>query len=164
MMHESMRGGLWRLVLLTFYVLFVCPTGACTSSAPESDTGSAELIGSTREALSASDVTRVVVTVTGAGIAAPLVQSLVRVGGRWQGTIGGIPAGSGRSFHGDAFDASSTVIYTGDATVHAHGPRRRPGRWRQHWLDRHRARRSARPRPGARRRRHVPVDGLGPRG
>jgi formylglycine-generating enzyme required for sulfatase activity len=85
------------------------------SSVQDVDTGSAEFIGTTAQALSAADVTRVRVTVSGPGIATPITHDLVRVSGQWRGTIGAIPVGVGRNFHGDAYDAGGTVVYRGDA-------------------------------------------------
>ncbi len=70
----------------------------------------------TVQALSASDVARVTVTVEGAGIAPPIVQDLVPVGAQWQGELGGIPAGTDRTFTVVAYDAMGVEVYRGVAT------------------------------------------------
>ena len=68
-------------------------------------------------ALSAADVDRVEVTITGAGIDPAIVQELSRAGGdQWRGAIGGIPAGSDRTFEVVAYDAGGAPVYTGSAT------------------------------------------------
>ncbi|MBX7193264.1 MAG: putative Ig domain-containing protein [Sandaracinaceae bacterium] len=67
-------------------------------------------------ALSAADVDRVEVTITGAGIDPPIVQELSRAGAQWRGAIGGIPAGTDRTFTVVAYDAGGTPIYEGTAT------------------------------------------------
>jgi hypothetical protein len=66
--------------------------------------------------LSAVDVTRVVLTITGSGIATPIVYSLRQSGGQWRGIIGAIPAGDNRTFRAEAFDASNTVVYEVERT------------------------------------------------
>lgn len=68
------------------------------------------------EALSASDVARVAVTIEGPGIAPAIEQDLVAVGAQWQGAIGGIPAGSDRVFTVVAYDAGGVERYRGVAT------------------------------------------------
>lgn len=64
-----------------------------------------------------ADVVEVKLTVSGTGIAHDIVRDLQRSGSGWRGIIGGVPAGSGRQFHGDAYDKYGNVIYTGDATA-----------------------------------------------
>lgn len=85
---------------------------ACSADVPSGPNEGAVAV--TASALSAADVTRVVITVTAPDINKPVVGELVKVGGKWQGVIGKIPAGTGRRFHGDAYDASNAVIYTGN--------------------------------------------------
>ncbi|MCC6746794.1 MAG: hypothetical protein IT371_03990 [Deltaproteobacteria bacterium] len=60
---------------------------------------------------------RVTVTVSGPGISTPVVQDLVKVGGKWQGTIGAIPVGADRSFQADAYDAGGALVYGGRASA-----------------------------------------------
>jgi hypothetical protein len=73
-------------------------------------------IGVTGQAVSTSDVARIAVTVTGAGIASPISYSLKKTKGQWSGVIGQIPAGANRSFHADVYDATDAILYAGDAT------------------------------------------------
>ncbi|MCC6748387.1 MAG: hypothetical protein IT371_12060 [Deltaproteobacteria bacterium] len=63
--------------------------------------------------LSAADVRRVAVTISGPGIPTPIVQDLTLSSGQWTGTISGIPAGTARTFAGDAFDAGGARVYGG---------------------------------------------------
>lgn len=67
-------------------------------------------------ALSAADITRVVITITAADIPRPITQDLVgdAVSG-WSGTINDIPAGIGRTFIGEAYEGT-TLIYEGVAS------------------------------------------------
>jgi len=79
------------------------------------DLGEAQ-VGVSLRSLSAGDVDRVTVTVSGQDIAPPIVHDLVRAGGQWKGVIGQIPVGTNRTFHADAYDASATAIYSGEVT------------------------------------------------
>ncbi|WP_224360765.1 Kelch repeat-containing protein [Hyalangium versicolor] len=92
-------------------VLLLC-LAACSSSQP---TGSVQFAASTQQALSASDVTRVKVTVSAADIS-PLVVELAKSNGTWGGLIGNIPAGSNRAFLAEAFDSSNTKRFQGQAS------------------------------------------------
>jgi alpha-tubulin suppressor-like RCC1 family protein len=83
--------------------------------AVDSDDHGSAVVGVATGALSASDVTRVTVAVTGAGITSPIVRKLVKVKGQWTGVIGKIPAGGGRTFKAEAYDAQDTLLYTGEA-------------------------------------------------
>jgi hypothetical protein len=67
-------------------------------------------------ALSGGDVTSVQITISAADIATPIVTSLQKTSGVWQGIIGGIPAGANRTFLGEAFNASSTLIFQGSVS------------------------------------------------
>jgi hypothetical protein len=64
-----------------------------------------------------ADVVDVKLTVSGTGIAHDIVRDLQRSGSGWRGIVGGVPAGDGRQFHGDAYDKYGNIIYTGDATA-----------------------------------------------
>jgi predicted secreted protein len=77
-------------------------------------TGSIELVAATRDALTAEDVAKVTLTISGPGIDAPIVNDLSHLGARWTGEVGGVPVGTERALHADAFDSSNTVIYSGD--------------------------------------------------
>ncbi|MCC6746792.1 MAG: hypothetical protein IT371_03980 [Deltaproteobacteria bacterium] len=66
--------------------------------------------------LGSSDVQRVALSVTGPGIAEPLVHELAQVEGRWQGTILKIPAGADRVFRAEARGAADAVLFAGQAS------------------------------------------------
>ncbi len=72
-------------------------------------------MGVSTQALSASSVTRVALTISGPGMA-PIVRDLVKTNGQWQGVVGNIPVGVNRVFHAEAFDAGNTKVYEGEAT------------------------------------------------
>jgi len=91
-------------------VLLLCLV-ACTAQ----PTGSVQVAASISQALSASDVTRVKVTVSSADMTS-LVVELARSNGAWGGLIGNIPAGSNRAFLAEAFDASGTLRFQGQAS------------------------------------------------
>jgi N-acetylneuraminic acid mutarotase len=91
-------------------VLLLC-LAACTSP-PSQPTGSVQFAASTQQALSASDITRVKVTVSAVDMSS-LVVDMAQTNGSWGGLIGNIPAGSNRSFLAEAFDASGTLRFQG---------------------------------------------------
>ncbi|WP_375759488.1 Ig-like domain-containing protein [Corallococcus exercitus] len=74
--------------------------------------GSAQAVVTLPQALSASDVARVELTVSGAGMTTR-TDALVKTGGQWGGVLGQLPVGTGRTFSAQAFDASNTVRYAG---------------------------------------------------
>ncbi|HZH77125.1 MAG TPA: kelch repeat-containing protein [Archangium sp.] len=82
---------------------------------PQTPTGSVQLMGRVPQALSASDVTRVVVMVTAPGMA-PLTTELVKTEGQWGATLGRIPAGTDRTFTAEAFGADGAKLFAGTAT------------------------------------------------
>jgi hypothetical protein len=83
-------------------------------SAPSPDTGSAQFAVSVRQALAAG-ISRVAVTSSADGIPSVTVD-LAPSNGVWGGIIGNIPAGTNRSFHAQAFNASGTLLFEGFAT------------------------------------------------
>jgi len=85
--------------------------GACAS---HDGTGNAR-VSVAINALTASDVTSVRVTVSAPDITTPIVSNLVLAGGAWESTITQIPGGTGRVFSGEARDGDGTVIFTGSA-------------------------------------------------
>ncbi|EAU67136.1 conserved hypothetical protein [Stigmatella aurantiaca DW4/3-1] len=85
---------------------------ACSAQPPE---GSVQIAASVQQALSASDVTRVQVTVSAAGMD-PFAVELAKSNGTWGGLIGNIPAGPDRSFAAQAFDASGTLRFQGQTS------------------------------------------------
>ncbi|KFE65314.1 Kelch repeat-containing protein [Hyalangium minutum] len=86
---------------------------ACTPSQP---TGSVQFAASTQQALSASDVTRVKVTVSASDMSS-LVVDMAQTNGSWGGLIGNIPAGTHRSFLAEAFDTSGTLRFQGSTSA-----------------------------------------------
>jgi hypothetical protein len=102
-----MTSRLFAVLLALLVVLCV----ACSGAKPA--TGSAELLATTSQALSQADATTVTVTISAPDITPSIVQSLVKTAGTWQGTIGGIPVGTNRTFTANAYNSSSTLIYSG---------------------------------------------------
>jgi hypothetical protein len=90
-------------------LLQACSSGP--SRAPAD--GSAEVVASTADALSASSVASLNVTVSAPDIANPITKKFVRTMGVWQGIIGGIPVGTGRTFTANAYDATNSLIFSG---------------------------------------------------
>jgi N-acetylneuraminic acid mutarotase len=90
-------------------------SGCAAPSSPDASTGSVQAAVSVPQALSASDVTRIQVTVSGSSMASFAVE-LAQSNGSWGGLIGHIPAGSGRSFLAKAYDASGTLRFQGQAS------------------------------------------------
>jgi hypothetical protein len=109
-----MKALLGRLQLVSLFALLVLL--ACSSEAPPPAAGVGRAVISAAMLSSASAVAGVTVTVSGPGITSPIVTSLSQSGSTWLGTIGGIPAGSGRTFDVAAFDASNNLLYQGTAT------------------------------------------------
>ena len=81
----------------------------------EDTTGEAQLVSSLAQALSAADVTSVLVTVSAADMQ-PRTEPLVKTNNQWSGTLGKLPAGTGRTFSAEAFNSSGTKLYAGSAT------------------------------------------------
>jgi alpha-tubulin suppressor-like RCC1 family protein len=81
----------------------------------EDTSGSAQLVSSLAQALSAADVTSVLVTVSAADMQ-PRTEPLVKTNNQWSGTLGKLPAGTGRTFTAEAFNSSGTKLYAGSAT------------------------------------------------
>ncbi|HEX8698668.1 MAG TPA: kelch repeat-containing protein, partial [Myxococcaceae bacterium] len=84
---------------------------ACTSES----TGSVQFAASVQQALSASDVTRVKVTVSASDMTSLEVE-LAQTNGSWSGLISNLPAGTNRSFLAEAFDASGTLRFQGQTS------------------------------------------------
>ncbi|KFE65315.1 High-affinity leucine-specific transport system, periplasmic binding protein LivK [Hyalangium minutum] len=85
---------------------------ACT----EQPTGSVQFAVSVPQALSASDVTRVQVTVSASDMSS-LVVELAKTHGTWGGLVGNIPAGVNRAFLAEAFDASGALRFRGSTSA-----------------------------------------------
>lgn len=105
---------------LGFLLLFVATLALGCSPAASTrgeGTGKAEVVIKSGQALGLSAaVVRVSLTISGPGIAAPIVNDLVAAQGGWHGTVTGIPAGEGRTFHADAFDAAAVLLYVGEVS------------------------------------------------
>ncbi|REG37601.1 N-acetylneuraminic acid mutarotase [Archangium gephyra] len=97
-----------------FLFLFAGAWLAIAGCTPEPTTGSAQVLASFQQAASASGVTRVTLTVSGPDME-PLGLALTKTDDVWSGTLGGIPAGAGRVFAADAFDASGKALFSGKA-------------------------------------------------
>jgi hypothetical protein len=105
-------GRMWRGSGMAAFAVIAACTGAADRDRSDADEGAVAISAS---ALSAADVATVRVTISGTGISAPIVTTLVKVGGQWQGFVGKIPSGTNRTFHGEALDAAGKVVYRGDA-------------------------------------------------
>ncbi|WP_233585470.1 Ig-like domain-containing protein [Corallococcus sp. CA054B] len=106
-MDQKSRSGLVVLAL----GLVMALTG-CGSPSMVVAEGSAQAVVTLPQALSASDVTRVELTVSGAGMTTS-TDALVKTGEQWGGVLGQLPAGTGRTFSAQAFDSSNIVRYAG---------------------------------------------------
>ncbi|WP_233595705.1 MULTISPECIES: Ig-like domain-containing protein [Corallococcus] len=106
-MRRASRSGLAVLALGLVLAL-----AGCGSAQQDVAEGSAQAVVTMSQALSASDVARMELTVSGAGMTTR-TDALVKTGGQWGGVLGQLPAGSGRTFSAQAFDASNTVRYSG---------------------------------------------------
>ncbi|AKJ01863.1 BNR repeat domain protein [Archangium gephyra] len=102
------------LYLMTTLLALVAGCGA-PSLQEEDTTGSAQLFGTTAQAITSADVTLVRVTVSAADMPARTAE-LVKTNNQWSGLIGKLPAGSGRTFSAEAFNSSGTRLYAGSAT------------------------------------------------
>ncbi|WP_224372986.1 Kelch repeat-containing protein [Hyalangium versicolor] len=87
---------------------------ACTSQ-PSQPTGSVQFAVSAQRALSASDISRVKVTVSSSEMP-PIVVELAKSNGIWGDLISNIPAGLDRSFLAEAFDSSNTKRFQGQSS------------------------------------------------
>jgi hypothetical protein len=91
-------------------VLLHC-LAACTSQS----TGSVQFAASLQQALSATDVTRVRVTVSAPDMTA-FSAELAQSSGSWGGLISNVPSGTNRTFLAEAFDSSGTLRFQGQAS------------------------------------------------
>jgi hypothetical protein len=96
----------WWLCLTATLLALVAGCGA---------PGSAQLFGTTAQAITSADVTLVRVTVSAADMPARTAE-LVKTNNQWSGLIGKLPAGTGRTFSAEAFNSSGTKLYAGSAT------------------------------------------------
>jgi alpha-tubulin suppressor-like RCC1 family protein len=105
-MSRGMRLSMLRLLAGLCSLSMGCST--------EEPTGTAQVVSAIQQALSAHDVVRVELTVSAADMA-PRHEALTRTDNQWGGILGQLPAGSGRTFHAQAFNASQALIYEGEA-------------------------------------------------
>ncbi|WP_249351541.1 RCC1 domain-containing protein, partial [Corallococcus exiguus] len=110
-MRRESRSGLALLAL----GLVLALAGCGGAEAPQAQEGSAQAVVTLPQALNSSDVSRVELTVSGAGMTTR-TEVLAKTGGQWSGVLGQVPAGAGRTFSAKAFDASNTERYAGQAT------------------------------------------------
>jgi N-acetylneuraminic acid mutarotase len=97
---------------------------ACSSSEPQGAAppqGSVQFAASLPQSLSASDATRVKVTVSASDMTSLSVE-LARSNNSWGGFISNIPAGLNRSFLAEAFDSSGTLRFQGQTSGVAINP------------------------------------------
>jgi N-acetylneuraminic acid mutarotase len=101
--------------LSTVLPLVLALLASCDSPPPPtpSSTGTVRLAASTPTA-APGDVARVTVTVSGPGMTSRST-NLVLTDGAWGGVFGDIPAGTGRTFLAQAFNASNVARYEGRA-------------------------------------------------
>jgi len=104
---------MWLCLTATLLAL----VAGCGAPSPQEEdtTGSAQLFGTTAQAITAADVTSVRVTVSAADMPARSAE-LVKTNNQWSGLIGKLPAGTGRTFSAEAFNSSGTRLYAGSAT------------------------------------------------
>ncbi len=111
-LEVSLIGFIRTLTAALVGVLMVFLTAGCNGTgddATDRPTGSAAVSVS---ALSAADVAGATVSITAADIASPITASLSATNG-WQATIGGIPAGTARTFTLSATDGNGVEQYHG---------------------------------------------------
>jgi hypothetical protein len=100
--------------LSTHLLVVLCLALLAGCTAPASSSGSAQFAVSVPQSLSAS-VSRVSVTASADDFSSISLE-LVSSNGSWGGVLGNIPAGSDRSFLAQAFDASNTLLFQGEAS------------------------------------------------
>jgi hypothetical protein len=96
-------------LLLSSLLLLVLP--ACGAEEPQ---GSARFTATLAQGATSADITTVRLTVSGPGMAA-LSATLSRTASGWEGQLGNIPVGTGRTFLAEALDAGGTVRFRGEA-------------------------------------------------
>jgi len=110
MRRELERACFW------LWALCLALSVGCSSAPSQDDNAGGATVGVSVGALSSADVTKVTLTISGPGIAVPIVHDLTKSAGQWTAIIGGIPAGTDRTFAADAFDSSNAKIYAGQAS------------------------------------------------
>lgn len=105
----SLRPLSWVVSVLALALAVAC------AGEPAEAVGEASL-GVSAQALTANDISRVTVTVSGSGISPNISRNLFKTSGQWSGTLGGIPVGSDRTFLAQAYNSSNTLLYEGQVT------------------------------------------------
>lgn len=109
------RRRLVRRVFPAFITLTLPLLAGCGEDKVEIIQGPGTDVGVSVQALSAADVTKVKLTVTGAGINTSIEKDLVKTNGQWWGNVTDIPRGSNRSFSAQAYDSTGKELLTGSA-------------------------------------------------
>jgi hypothetical protein len=115
-MSQMLRRVSLRPLSLVLSVVALALAVACGGETSGAGTVGEASLGVSAQALSANDITRVTVTVSGSGISPDITRNLFKTSGQWGGTLGGIPVGSSRTFVAQAYDSSNHVLYEGQVT------------------------------------------------
>jgi hypothetical protein len=108
-----------HLSLAAVAVLAAALGSGCSGGAKKADSPSGHArVAVDMSALDGSNVTRITVAVTGAGITSPISADLTKssTSFQWSGFLDGIPAGTNRTFAATAYNGA-TAIYGGTATT-----------------------------------------------
>jgi alpha-tubulin suppressor-like RCC1 family protein len=104
-----------RTVLLRLMIVLAVSCVASCGGQKGRAEASVQAVVTLPQSLSAGDVVRVELTVSGAGMTTR-TDALVKSGPQWVGILGQLPEGDGRTFRGEALDAAGKVLYAGAAT------------------------------------------------
>ncbi|WP_244237940.1 RCC1 domain-containing protein [Corallococcus terminator] len=97
------------------WVVFAVSAALAGCRGEPAELGIAQTVVTLPLALSASDVARVELTVSGVGMNTR-TDLLVKTGQQWGGVLGKLPVGEDRRFEGRAFDAAGTLRFAGTVT------------------------------------------------
>ena len=98
-----------------FAAAALCILASCEYDHPPMDVETGAMaVKVSGAALSAADIARVTVTVSGDGISPDITAEMVESpDNHWSGLIDDIPAGEGRRFVAEAFDEEDNIVYSG---------------------------------------------------
>ncbi len=103
-------------VLLCLLAAVWAAAGAgCAQQQQQQETGSAQVVGMVQQALGASEVRRVELTVSAPDMASR-TEVLTKTGSLWGGVLHQLPVGTQRTFRAQAYGASNALLYAGEAT------------------------------------------------
>jgi hypothetical protein len=88
---------------------------ACTAQPTAQPTGSVQFIASVPQAISATDVTRVKLTISATDMTTMVIE-LAKSNGAWGGIISNIPVGTNRTFAAEAYDSANNKIFQGSTS------------------------------------------------